>query len=180
MKGFIFTNFLDFVEKSNGLDMVDEMLGECDLASEGVYSAFNSYEFDELVTLLTYVSKKTGIAPQVLLEAFGRFVFPYLIGKHSYIIEKYSKPLDLIAGIESHIHIEVKKLYEDAELPTFSVAEKTENTLTLIYTSSRGLTYFAIGLMRETLDFFKVKGKVSMEENYNNDGSIKFHIEILD
>jgi hypothetical protein len=34
--------------------------------------------------------------------------------------------------------------------------------------------------MKETLDFFKVKGKVSMEENYNNDGSIKFHIEILD
>ncbi|MDB4280292.1 heme NO-binding domain-containing protein, partial [Flavobacteriaceae bacterium] len=60
------------------------------------------------------------------------------------------------------------------------VVEQTENTLTLIYTSSRGLTYFAIGLMRETLDFFKVKGKVSMEENYNNDGSIKFHIEILD
>ena len=180
MKGFIFTNFLDFVEKSNGLDMVDEMLGECDLASEGVYSAFNSYEFDELVTLLTYVSKKTAIAPQVLLEAFGRFVFPYLIGKHSYIIEKYSNALDLIAGIESHIHIEVKKLYEDAELPTFSVVEQTENTLTLIYTSSRGLTYFAIGLMRETLDFFKVKGKVTMEENYNNDDSIKFHIEILD
>ena len=101
MKGFIFTNFLDFVEKSNGLDMVDEMLGECDLASEGVYSAFNSYEFDELVTLLTYVSNKTGIAPQVLLEAFGRFVFPYLIGKHSYIIEKYSNALDLIAGIEN-------------------------------------------------------------------------------
>jgi len=180
MKGFIFTNFLDFVEKSNGLDMVDEMLGECDLASEGVYSAFNSYEFDELVTLLTYVSNKTGIAPQVLLEAFGRFVFPYLIGKHSYIIEKYSNALDLIAGIESHIHIEVKKLYEDAELPTFSVVEQTENTLTLIYTSSRGLTYFAIGLMRETLEFFKVKGKVTMEENYNNDGSIKFHVEILD
>ena len=178
MKGFIFTNFLDFVEKSNGLDMVDEMLSECDLASEGVYSAFNSYEFDELVSLLTFVSKKTGIEPQVLLEAFDRFVFPYLIGKHSYIVEKYSNALDLIAGIESHIHTEVKKLYEDAELPAFSVVEKTQNSLTLIYTSSRGLTYFAIGLMRETLDFFKVKGKVSMEENYNNDGSVKFHIQL--
>ena len=72
MKGFIFTNFLDFVEKSNGLDMVDEMLGECDLASEGVYSAFNSYEFDELVTLLTYVSKKTDISPQILLGDFWK------------------------------------------------------------------------------------------------------------
>ena len=178
MKGFIFTNFLDFVEKSNGLDMVDQMLEECDLASEGVYSAFNSYEFDELVTLLTYVSKKTDISPQILLETFGRFVFPYLIGKHSYIIEKYSNAIDLIAGIENHIHIEVKKLYEDAELPTFNVVEKKEDSLTIIYTSTRGLTYFAIGLMKETLQFFKVKGTIDMVENYNNDGSVKFHIQL--
>tara|TARA_B100000497_G_scaffold119975_1_gene147913 strand:- start:79 stop:618 length:540 start_codon:yes stop_codon:yes gene_type:complete len=178
MKGFIFTNFLDFVEKSNGLEMVDQMLGECDLASEGVYSAFNSYEFDELVTLLTYVSKKTDIAPQILLESFGRFVFPYLIGKHSYIIEKYSNAIDLIAGIENHIHIEVKKLYEDAELPTFNVVDKKEDSLTIIYTSTRGLTYFAIGLMKETLQFFKVKGTIDMVENYNNDGSVKFHIQL--
>lgn len=178
MKGFIFTNFLDFVEKSNGLEMVDQMLGECDLASEGVYSAFNSYEFDELVTLLTYVSKKTDISPQILLESFGRFVFPYLIGKHSYIIEKYSNAIDLIAGIENHIHIEVKKLYEDAELPTFNVVDKKEDSLTIIYTSTRGLTYFAIGLMKETLLFFKVKGTIDMVENYNNDGSVKFHIQL--
>lgn len=178
MKGFIFTNFLDFVEKSNGLEMVDQMLGECDLASEGVYSAFNSYEFDELVTLLTYVSKKTDISPQILLESFGRFVFPYLIGKHSYIIEKYSNAIDLIAGIENHIHIEVKKLYEDAELPTFNVVDKKEDSLTIIYTSTRGLTYFAIGLMKETLQFFKVKGTIDMVENYNNDGSVKFHIQL--
>ena len=178
MKGFIFTNFLDFVEKSNGLEMVDQMLGECDLASEGVYSAFNSYEFDELVTLLTFVSKKTDISPQILLESFGRFVFPYLIGKHSYIIEKYSNAIDLIAGIENHIHIEVKKLYEDAELPTFNVVDKKEDSLTIIYTSTRGLTYFAIGLMKETLQFFKVKGTIDMVENYNNDGSVKFHIQL--
>ena len=178
MKGFIFTNFLDFVEKSNGLEMVDQMLGECDLASEGVYSAFNSYEFDELVTLLTYVSKKTDISSQILLESFGRFVFPYLIGKHSYIIEKYSNAIDLIAGIENHIHIEVKKLYEDAELPTFNVVDKKEDSLTIIYTSTRGLTYFAIGLMKETLQFFKVKGTIDMVENYNNDGSVKFHIQL--
>jgi len=180
MKGFIFTNFLDFVEESNGLEMVDSMILDSDLPSEGVYSAFISYEFNELVTLLTYISKKTNIKQEVLLEEFGRFVFPYLIGKHSYIIKEYSNPLDLIAGIEDHIHIEVKKLYEDAELPTFSVAEKTENSLILIYTSSRGLTYFAIGLMKETLDFFKVKGKVDIDHTYNNNGSVKFHVEILD
>ena len=180
MKGFIFTNFLDFVEKNKGLEMVDSMISDCDLPSEGIYSAFLSYEYNELVTLLTYVSKKTNIKQEVLLEEFGKFVFPYLIVKHSYIIKEYSNPLDLIAGIENHIHIEVKKLYEDVELPTFSVVEKTENSLILIYTSSRGLTYFAIGLMKETLDFFNVKGKVDIDHTYNNNGSVKFHVEILD
>ena len=180
MKGFIFTNFLDFVEKNKGLEMVDSMISDCDLPSDGIYSAFLSYEYNELVTLLTYVSKKTNIKQEVLLEEFGRFVFPYLIGKHSYIVKEYSNPIDLLAGIENHIHIEVKKLYEDAELPTFSVAEKTKTSLSLIYTSSRGLTYFAIGLMKETLDFFKVKGKIDMDPAYKNNGSVKFHIEILD
>jgi hypothetical protein len=180
MKGFIFTNFLDFVEKYNGLEMVDTMITECDLPSEGVYSAFVSYEFDELVTLLSFVSEKTDTETDVLLEKFGRFVFPYLIKKHSYIIKKYSSALDLISGIEAHIHVEVKKLYEDAELPTFSVSEKTESSMTLIYTSSRGLTYFAIGLMKETLDFFHVNGKIDLYKNYNDTGSVKFHIEILD
>ncbi|MGI9594138.1 MAG: heme NO-binding domain-containing protein [Patiriisocius sp.] len=178
MKGFIFTNFIDFVEKSNGLEMVDQMLSECSLESEGVYSAFVSYKFEELVTLLTYVSQKTNISPQILLESFGRFVFPYLIGKHSYIVEKYKNPLDLLAGIENHIHIEVKKLYEDAELPTFNVVERKDNSLTIIYTSTRGLTYFAIGLMKETLQFFKVNGTIDMVENYNNNGSVKFLIQL--
>ena len=68
MKGFIFTNFVDFVEKSNGLEMVDSMISDCDLPSEGIYSAFLSYEFDELKTLLTYVSRQTKTKPEVLLE----------------------------------------------------------------------------------------------------------------
>ena len=53
-----------------------------------------------------------------------------------------------------------------------------EDSLTIIYTSTRGLTYFAIGLMKETLQFFKVKGTIDMVENYNNDGSVKFHIQL--
>ena len=180
MKGFIFTEFLRFVEVSHNLEMVDEMITNSNLPSKGIYSAFNSYDFNELVSMLSFVCAKTKVPVEVLLEEFGKFVFPYLIGKHSYIIKEYKNPLDLIAGIETHIHMQVKILYEDAELPTFSVAEKTKTSLSLIYTSSRGLTYFAIGLMKETLDFFKVKGKIDMDPAYKNNGSVKFHIEILD
>lgn len=178
MKGFIFTNFLEFIETNHGLEMVDEMITNCDLPSEGIYSSFSNYEFDELVRLLTYVSQKTQIEPAILLEKFGAFVFPYLIGKHSYIIERYDNAIDLIAGIENHIHIEVKKLYHDADLPTFRVVEKSEKKLTIIYNSSKGLTYFAIGLIKETLNHFKVDGAVEIDPNFDAKKGVKFNIEL--
>jgi hypothetical protein len=178
MKGFIFTNFVDFVETSLGLEMVDEMITNCNLPSEGIYSSFSNYDFDELVSLLTYVSKKTNVNPEILLEKFGIFVFPYLIGKHSYIIENYDNAIDLIGGIENHIHIEVKKLYNDADLPTFRVVEKTEKKLSIIYTSSKGLTYFAIGLIKETLNHFKVNGTVTIDKSFDAKKGVKFNIEL--
>lgn len=178
MKGFIFTNFIDFIETSYGLELVDEMITNCDLPSEGIYSSFNSYDFDELVSLLTYVSKKTAVKPEIILEKFGIFVFPYLIGKHSYIIEQYGNALDLISGIENHIHIEVKKLYNDADLPTFRVVEKTEKKLSIIYKSSKGLTYFAIGLLKETLNHFNVNGTVTIDESFGTESGVKFNIEL--
>jgi hypothetical protein len=178
MKGFIFTNFIDFVETSLGLEMVDEMITNCNLPSEGVYSSFSNYDFDELVSLLTYVSKKTNVNPEILLEKFGIFVFPYLIGKHSYIIENYDNAIDLIGGIENHIHIEVRKLYNDADLPTFRVVEKTTKKLIVIYNSSKGLTYFAIGLIKETLNHFNVNGSVTIDKSFDATMGIKFVIEL--
>ncbi len=178
MKGFIFTNFIEFVETTHGLEMVDEMITNCNLQSEGIYSSFSSYEFDELVSLLTYVSNKIDVNPEILLEKFGVFVFPYLIGKHSYIIENYDNAIDLIGGIENHIHIEVKKIYNDADLPTFRVVEKTTKKLTIIYNSSKGLTYFAIGLIKETLNHFKVNGSVTIDKSLDPKMGVKFIIEL--
>jgi hypothetical protein len=178
MKGFIFTNFIDFIELNHGLEMVDEMITNCNLPSKGIYSSFSSYEFDELVSLLTYVSKKTDVNPEIILEQFGVFVFPYLIGKHSYIIDQYDNPLDLIGGIENHIHIEVKKLYNDVDLPTFRLVEKNEKKLSIIYSSSKGLSYFAIGLIKETLNHFNVKGTVTIDKSLDAEKGIKFNIEL--
>lgn len=178
MKGFIFTNFIEFVETTHGLEMVDEMITNCNLPSQGIYSSFSSYQFDELVSLLTFVSQKTNVNPEILLEKFGVFVFPYLIGKHSYIIEHFDNALDLIAGIENHIHIEVRKLYNDADLPTFRVVEKTTKKLSVIYNSSKGLTYFAIGLIKETLNHFKVNGSVSIDKSFDINKGVKFDIEL--
>jgi hypothetical protein len=86
--------------------------------------------------------------------------------------------MDLIAGVENHIHIEVRKLYNDADLPTFRVVEKTEKKLTVIYKSSKGLTYLALGLIKETLNHFKVNGLVTIDPSFDANDGVKFTIEL--
>ncbi|MDG1380122.1 MAG: heme NO-binding domain-containing protein [Flavobacteriaceae bacterium] len=178
MKGFIFTEFIRFVEESHGLAIVDEMIESSNLPSRGVYSAFNSYPFDELATMLTFICNKTDTHAEFLLEEFGKFVFPYLIAKHPYIVSDYKNPLDLISSIENHIHLEVKKLYEDAELPEFRLIKRQVRKLTMIYKSKRKLTYFAIGLMKQTLTHFEVNGKVWIDSKYKENTGVKLIIEI--
>ena len=178
MKGFIFSYLTDYVEESFGLALVDELLTEIDLPSKGIYVAYESYAFSELVALVSAVSEKKQIPLEDLLEGFGRFVFPHLITRHDYIITDYSNPLDLIAGIENHIHIEVRKLYEDAELPKFTNVLQTKNKLVINYTSQRELAHFAIGLIKETLGHFNKQGSISMEKLTNQDHTTQFTIEI--
>lgn len=178
MKGFVFTNFIDFIEHNFGLEKVDQMIQNSDLESRGVYSAFNSYPFSELAQMLNYVCSTTGMSSDEALEKFGEYMFQYLIQKHNYIISKYKHPLKLIAEIETHIHVEVQKLYEDAELPTFSLIEHSENKLSMIYQSKRGLIYFAIGLIKQTIQHFNMKGEVSIDKNFKCDdkNAVKFDV----
>ncbi len=179
MKGFIFKSLLDFAEESFGLEFVDQMISEVQLESEGIYVTFESYPFEELVTLASYVSEHKKIAMEDLLEAFGLFILPELIGKHDYVVHDYTHPLDLIEGIEAHIHIEVRKLYDDAELPTFNNISRTENRLEIEYTSQRELSHFAIGLMKGTLKHFDTQGTVEMEKLTHKDKTTKFVIELI-
>ena len=179
MKGFIFKSLLDFTEESFGLAFVDEMISEVELDSEGVYVTFESYPFAELVALASYVSVQKQIPMEDLLEAFGLYILPELISKHDYVIKDYNHPLDLIEGIEAHIHIEVRKLYDDAELPTFNNISRTENRLEIEYTSQKELSHFAIGLMKGTLKHFNTQGNIEMEKLTHKDKTTKFVIELI-
>jgi hypothetical protein len=73
----------------------------------------------------------------------------------------------------------VKKLYKDADLPTLRATNRTENRLTLIYNSSKGLTFFAVGLIKGTLHHFKVKGSVLVDDSFDKKKGVKLDVQLL-
>ncbi len=176
MKGIIFTEFLEMVEATFGLETVDDIVEKSNLKSEGAYTAVGTYDFNEMVALLTSLSETSKTSVNELLYSFGYYLFDGLLKAHPEVVSAYKKPLGLIYAIEDHIHIHVKKLYPDAELPTFKILEKTESTLSLVYSSSRGLYALANGLIKKSFEHFGKKADVSYELLNEEGTEVKFEI----
>ncbi|NJB71048.1 hypothetical protein GGR42_001510 [Saonia flava] len=176
MKGIVFTEFLEMVEEKFGLEVADSIIENSHLPSEGIYTSVGTYEFNEMVSLITNLSKEVKAPVDDLIYAFGLYLFNGLSKAHPEVIQSYSSPLSLIYSIEDHIHLHVKKLYPDAELPTFKILEQTDNSLTMIYSSSRGLYRLAHGLIEKSFEHFNKTATVNFELLNENGTEVKFNI----
>lgn len=176
MKGIVFTEFLDLVESKFGLAMVDDIISKSDLESQGFYTSVGTYSFSEMLQLLQHLSNNTGIAIDDLLLVYAEHFFGVIETSYPGLLATYKDPIEMISSIENHIHIEVKKIYPDAELPTFVVVEKTHNSLVLIYKSSRAMHHFGLGLMNKTFEHFNSKATIILEKLKEDGTEVKFLI----
>ncbi|WP_372754480.1 heme NO-binding domain-containing protein [Mariniflexile sp.] len=176
MKGIVFTEFLDLVEDKFGLEMVDKIINESNLESEGIYTSVGTYKFSEMLQLLQHLSENTNISIDELLLVYAEHFFNVLETSYPGLFATYNDPIEMLASIENHIHVEVRKIYPDAELPTFEVVEKSENSLTLIYKSSRAMHHFGLGLMNKTFEHFNTEATILLEKLKSDGTTVKFII----
>jgi len=176
MKGIIFTEFLDLVEEKFGLEMVDKIINQSNLESQGIYTSVGTYEFSEMLQLISHLSENTDISIDDLLLVYAEHLFKALIKSHQNLVQYYKDPMDLLASIENHIHVEVQKIYPDAQLPTFELEERTDNSMTMVYKSDKALYMLGKGLMMETFKLFGVDGEVNFEKLNDLGTEVRFFI----
>lgn len=174
MKGIVFTEFLDLVEEKFGLEMVDRIINQSELASEGIYTAVGTYSFSEMLQLITNLSGNTGIATDDLLLVYAEHFFGVIERSYPGLLATYKDPIEMLSSIENHIHVEVQKIYPDAELPTFIVEEKTENSITMVYKSSRAMHHFGLGLMNKTFEHFNTEASIVLEKIKEDGTEVRF------
>lgn len=154
MKGIVFTEFLEMVEEKFGYEMVDHIISEGDLPSGGSYTSVGTYSHAEMVQLIVGLSKKTKRDVPSLLKAFALYFFDTLEKTYPQFLEATDNAFDFLESIENYIHVEVRKLYPDAELPTFETKLLADDTLEMIYTSERAMSDFAEGLMERAIGYY--------------------------
>lgn len=170
MKGLVFTEFLEMVEETYGYELVDEVLTESHLPSGGTYTSVGTYDHREMVALVGKLSEKIQTPVPDLLRLYGQYMFASFKRNYSHFIDRSATAFDLLNSIQHHIHVEVRKLYPEAELPHFTVTQPSEKHLIMHYESERKLADFAQGLIEGCLAHYGEQATVSQSRQRADDG----------
>lgn len=155
MKGVVFTEFLEMVESKMGLETADRIIEECDLPSGGVYTSLGTYDHQEMVQMVVRLSQISNTPVPDLLKIFGHHLLGRFVVGYPVFFAEATGSFDVLSRIEDYIHVEVRKLYPDAELPTFQVDKPGPEQLHLTYRSSRPFADLAEGLIKGCIEHFK-------------------------
>ena len=147
MKGLVFTTFYSHCEAHYGVDMLDDIIEEADLPNKGAYTSVGTYPFQEMVALITALVRRTGKSLPAVLEEFGHSCFEQWV---TYAPAHFEGKclFDILEGIDDFHEHEVRKLYPDAELPSFKVESRDDRTIVLNYFSCKPLADLATGVIK--------------------------------
>ncbi|MEM7368405.1 MAG: heme NO-binding domain-containing protein [Bacteroidota bacterium] len=173
MKGIVFTEFLEMVEDKFGFETADNIVSQASLPSEGIYTAVGTYDHMEMVQLVSNLSQESQMEIPTLLQAFGHHLFSRFAAGYGHFFEGVPNAFTFLSKLESYIHIEVKKLYPDAELPRFDIQFLDDQRLEMVYHSDRGFADFAEGLLNGCIEHFDENIEI-MRTNLDGSKKVRF------
>ena len=169
MKGLVFSEFANLVEEKFGADMIEDLIDATQPASGGAYTSVGTYDHNELINMVVELSKRTGLETSELVRLFGHHLAKVFSTKFSAFFSEVDNTIDFLKRIDNHIHVEVSKLYPDAELPVFGFDDSDAEVFQLHYSSTRGLADLAHGLIEATSDYYQEKFQIKRIDSRDGD-----------
>ena len=149
MLGLIFTEFIELVEDKFSPEMADAVITDVASPHGGAYTAVGYYPDQEMVSMVAALSQRSGVPGPELVKAFGGHLLQRFAQAHGSMFDRQAKLFDFVASVHDEIHIEVRKLYDLALLPSFTVLSRDAQVLRLLYQSPRAMEQLALGLLEQ-------------------------------
>jgi len=154
MKGIVFTEFLEMTENTYSVDVAEEVIERSNLPGGGSYTAVGTYDYRELVQLVVQLSEVSAQPAPDLIYAFGKHLFARFVQVYPQMFVGVDSAFDFLTKVEDYIHVEVRKLYPDAELPHFETLLPAAERLEMVYHSDRPFADLAHGLIAACVEHF--------------------------
>jgi len=134
------------VEEHLGLEAWDEMLAQVEPASGGSYTAAATYDDEELLAIVGYLSERTGKPAAELIHDFGAYLLGAFHARYPRFFDGVTAK-EFLRNVGGIIHAEVRKLYPDAGVPSFEYEDPGPDRLVMLYESPRKMCALAEGLI---------------------------------
>ncbi|TWU60250.1 Heme NO binding protein [Rubripirellula tenax] len=170
MKGIVFTELIEMVEEDLGIEIADRMISGAKTANDGSYTSVGTYDHAELIQLVISLSAETGIPVADLVQTFGKHLFARFHELYPQFFAGVDSAIDFLPMVETYIHVEVRKLYPDAELPSFD-CESNGGVLSMTYRSKRPFADLAEGLILACVDHYRQPISVTRHNLGKQDGT---------
>ncbi|MEN7341430.1 MAG: heme NO-binding domain-containing protein [Pseudomonadota bacterium] len=149
MRGTMFVEFFDHVERHHGIDVVDRIIEESaqHTSTGGAYTSVGNYPHGELLALATALSNVCGEDLVSIIDKFAIHIMDAFKRMHPEYFE-VGNAFDFLSSVGASIHKDVRKLYPDANPPEVEASLQADGSLLLHYRSHRPLAHLALALTR--------------------------------
>lgn len=169
MKGIVFSEFIEMVESKFSLETADTIIESSKLPSDGAYTSVGTYDHTELLTLVTSLAEETRLPVDQLVRTFGSHLAGRFLELYPSFFKSTTGLFDFLNTVDQHIHVEVKKLYPEAELPLFDTEGLDKNKMKMTYRSKRPFADLAEGLILGSADIFKDSIRIERDDSMEDD-----------
>jgi hypothetical protein len=152
VKGIVFNLLEQIVTTTYGVDTWEDLLDNAGVS--GVYTSLGSYPDEELERLVQAACNALSLTRSDVLRWFGVQAMPLLAEAYPKFFADHTASKTFLAGINSVIHAEVRKLYPGAACPHFNIGATASGALTLDYISTRRMCALAQGFVEGAANYF--------------------------
>jgi predicted hydrocarbon binding protein len=155
MQGIMFIELSRFIDDRLGSGEWEKALMATGL-SEREYNPRSPGPDEEFIALVTTVADTAGQPVQTILEAFGEFVAPDLLGGlYGLLLNDDWDLLDFLEHTEGSIHTVVRARDPAAEPPRLRIVRPGPNEVFILYDSPRRMCSVAKGIIRGASKHFE-------------------------
>jgi len=119
-----------------------------------------------------FIVEKLEVPLPDALRTFGKWLFPKLAAAVPPEMTAHQHPKEFLQTVENIIHVEVRKLYLDAEPPRFDYEDPGPDRLTIHYQSPRKLYDLMDGLLDGVAAHFDTPISFSRQVRQENEVEI--------
>lgn len=169
MHGIIFSELRKFIDANMGSTGWEKVMVDSGIGRK-MYLPIQEYPDGDMFALVTTASKTLGVPAETILEKFGTFIAPSLLGLYRTLVKPEWKTLDLLENTENTIHTVVRARNRGAKPAQLQVVRTGPDTVDLTYYSERKLCPVAKGIIKGLAAHFQEEVTVTEKVCMHNGG----------